>query len=385
MRRIGKTAALNQLDLACRAQGYPVMKFECQRLSPEFSYYDVLSDVIRGWASIIETIYAHFELPDSSVRVQRYTANTATRFKKDVMQLWEGLRNHTQRDLRLVLLMDEVDRIFPKKGSTEEEYRQYCNLMGEIRATLQISGKPGMMAVVAAMESPQINLVDRFRFDERYSHFQNPMYASFETVPIWLMKKQGWAEMVQRIGELGGLEYTTDSLDWLYEETKGHPAITRRLCSCIVDLRAEGEISSHIQVGDISQAIHRFLQEPSRYSNYLRTTFWENPLSVDVESDQRVMAELATRWGYPKNELLPKLIEQFDRFSLGIGTKATEAEKRFQMDKLREATERLIDLNMIVEDKETGEYRITVPLYQRWIRQKVLGIVDDEVRRSAVC
>jgi hypothetical protein len=376
MRRIGKTTLLNQLVLACREQRYPVVKILCKHLSYQYTYADMLSEVIQEWSTALEALYPDLQMLSPSPTVERYTPNTASRFKSDVHKLAENIRRHTGEPIKLVLILDEVDHIFPNQKSPEETYYQYCNLTqilkSLIEAPVEASGWPTIVSIVVAIEYPWIHMTDRFPYNER---FQNPLYGRFQLKPVELLQREDWDDMVQTLGALAGLEYTIEGLDVLYHNSAGHPQITRRMGSCLVELRDSKEIGSTITAKEVHLALDHFLKHPHSYTYYLETTLWKDPLSTDLDREQILMQELARKQELAEDDLLSELLGRYKEFiKVRDGNPASDEQASGEKSKLADALRHLVDLQIVAEDREKGKYAIRIPIYRNWIRQNVLGM-----------
>jgi len=267
--------------------------------------------------------------------------------------------------------LDEVDQIFPRQESPELVYDQYCSLAQVLKSVLETPGRGGAISVVAAMEYQWIHLTDRFSNRQ----FQNPLYGRFRLKPVGLLQRDGWADMVQTLGELAGLEYVPEGLDLLYRKSSGHPDITRRLCSCLVELRDDGKISSPIVAEDVALALGHFLKHPHSYAYYLKNTFWNNPLSVDLDAEQRLVLELAKEQELSEESLLSRLLERYQEYARAqTGAPASNERIIEERSRLTDALCHLVELGIITEDKQKGTYAISIPIYRDWIRQEILAM-----------
>jgi hypothetical protein len=372
MRRVGKTTLLNHLALACQERRYPVAKILCRPLSAQYTYADVLSEIIQEWGAALEALHPGFAMPSPSLMVERYSPKTASKFKADVFELVEAVQHRSNQAVRFVLILDEVDHIFPNQESPEEAYHQYCSLTQTLKSVIEAPSQAGVFSMVAAMEYPWIHLIDRFPHNKR---FQNPLYGRFRLKPVELLQREELDDMVQTIGELAGLEYTAESLDVLYHNSSGHPEITRKLCSCLIELRDSDEISSPITAADIYLALGYFLEHPLDYAYYLETTFWKDPLSTDLDTEQKLMQELAREGTPSENALLSELLDRYKEFiRIRTGSPASDEEVGAEKKRFTDALRRLIELQIVTEDKQHGTCAIRIPIYRDWIRQEILAM-----------
>jgi hypothetical protein len=167
MRRVGKTALLNQLALACQERRYPVAKILCRPLSSQYTYADVLSEIIREWSASLEALYPDLLMPSPSPLAERYSPKTASRFKSDVRKLAEVVQQQTNQSPKFVLILDEVDQVFPNpnRENSEEACDQYVNLAQILKSVIEAPGQASMASMVTAMEYPWIHVKRQLEMD----------------------------------------------------------------------------------------------------------------------------------------------------------------------------------------------------------------------------
>lgn len=375
MRRVGKTALLNQLAHACQEQGYPVARILCRPLSAQYTYADVLSEIIQGWGTALETLYPDFAMPSPNLMIERYSTETAPQFETDFFKLADAVQRRTHQTTRFVLILDELDRIFPSLESSDEAcYRQYCNLTKILRNVIETPDRARTVSMVTAMEYPWIHVIDHFPQDKR---FVNQLYGRFHLRLVELLHREDWDDMVRTIGELAGLEYTSGGLDVLYDNSSGHPEITRILCSCLVELRRSNQISSPITAEDVHSALGYFLAHPCRYASYLEDTFWRDPLSAVLDAQQRLMQELAKERELAGDDLLLELLDRYKKSRIRTGNPASDEEVSAEETRLDDTLHLLISLQIVSEDKQQGTYTIRIPILRDWIRHEILGMEVD--------
>jgi len=360
MRKTGKTALLNQVDLACRAMGLPTARWIAMKgVGFETILYNFIVDLTANAARM----YEGSTLPKNG-ELQEYLENPTALFKRDLQKLWSAVAKHSGERVKLILLIDEMDinNFFPWKGDREEHYQRYCNLFQTLKEVTESIGNKSLIMIVAG-EYYWIDEVERFPYDQR---FQNPMYGRFLRLPLTFLTRKENAELVQLLGELAGLEYEPESLDSIFENTWGHPQITRWLCSCIWRLREDQNFDGNVTREVVAAAVNFFLREKGgeSYRNYFEQVFWCDPLSPNIVSDQQVLAEIAMHEVCSTDDLTYRLCGQ----NGGI-------EGLLKTEEALAAIRRLTELGIIEEVPLSLARRITVPLYRQWIRIEKLGIV----------
>jgi CheY-like chemotaxis protein len=371
MRRIGKTALLNQLAIAFQEKRIPVAHIVCKPLSVQYTHADMLTDIVRSWIQSLQPLDPDLNVALGSISFERYTAATASRFEADVRKMTSTMRTRPQSDARLVLVLDEADHVFPSARSQDEQYHEYCTLAQVLKSVLEAPGRTSAMTLVVAVEHPLIHTVDRFPYKK---NLQNPLYGRFQLAPVDLLARGDWADMVQTIGALVGLEYTTQGLDLLWDQTAGHPEITRRVCSCVVELRDEDHIPNRIGVAHIRNALGRFLKRPLEQGYYLRRTFWDDEKSPDLESEHRLLQAIAREGQLSKDIMIEEQLRSYQKYiQRRRGQPALEDELDAERARLAVALGHLVDLG-ILRDLGQGMYGILLSIYRDWIRTEILGL-----------
>ena len=372
MRRIGKTTLINQVVLNSYLYNpnYPIVHVLCKPFSQESDYSSLLAEIVRSWERVLRKNVG-LALPKLKVSERGYydPKSASIDFQEDVQKLFEFMQEETVDFDRLILILDEVDHIFPNKKSENIVFEQYILFTQTLKSMTESPQWENRVTLIVVMEYPWINRIDRFK------QAQNPLYGRFEEMPINLLSVEDWKEMVETIGALVGLEYEGQSLEALYTNTIGHPEITRRLCSCLVELRDNGDIEGPISPQHIQLAIVRFLDDPFGPANFLKTTFWEDPLSYDLNLEQRLLVELAKAESLPKDELLYRSLTDYQFSILHDRDMAMEEyELSAETKHILDALSRLRELRIITFNEQSQAYHITIPIYKNWIRQEVLAI-----------
>ncbi len=360
MRRSGKTALLNQIELKCRSAGFPTSHWMAKRdVGFEVLLYNFISDLNES----IRRMYPKAALSRRR-EVKDYQDNPTASFKADLQETYEAVELNSKRGAsgsraRLVLLLDELDikHFFPWKEDKDEHYQEFSNLFQAIKEVTEVSSHPSLSLIVAA-EQDWIDGTNRYPWNDR---FQNPMFSRFFRMPLDLLTRNDVGQMAKLLGELAGLEYTEESLDRIYAETGGHPHVTRWLCSCVWRLRERRGFKGKVGLRVVDSAVKLLLfeAEGETYRNHFENVFWWNDLSPDIGSDQRAQLELASN-------------------QLTLEGPCLEKESA-PNSTISEAIDRLINLGIVrrSDRNEMQGYELTIALYARWIRSEKLGIAES--------
>lgn len=372
MRRVGKTTQLNQLVLECERLGHPVAKMVCRPFSAQYTYAKILAEITQEWSRALVNLYPHFVMPARiSINTRDSYDEDPDQFKVDVIELANAIRCEIGKSIRLVLALDEVDYIFPNHKTSLEAHDQYIHFTQILKSVLESPRQPGILSLVTVMEYPLIN--DLSTFDVEDQKLSNPLYDRFEKRGLDLLSRGDWQEMVQELGDFAGLKYSNESLEVLYHETKAHPEITRELGSVLVELRDRDEIDNFITRQEVYLALNYFLDDQSGY--YLETTFWQDLLSTDLDTEQRIITALAEAERISKEDLFSQLLSDYKKFiDYKKGRAASDKEVERERHRMEDGLLRLLHLQVVTEDRQQKTFTISIPIYQKWVRQKILAL-----------
>jgi hypothetical protein len=68
---------------------------------------------------------------------------------------------------------------------------------------------------------------------------ENPTYNFFKELYLPYFERQEMNEMIERIASQLGIAFTETALKYVYEQTCGHPYLSRLLCSAIMKIRGK--------------------------------------------------------------------------------------------------------------------------------------------------
>lgn len=366
MRRIGKTTLLHQLVLAFREKQFLVAYLVMKKLGEDAGYQSVLQDIIHKWTDGLGKT--------TEISVDEKNKLATMPFEQAAFSLVNLAAQKRGIAPKFIVVMDEADAIFPKSEQHKNEYEAVVNLLQSFKSIIESPDNTNTFALVVAAEYQWINKTNFFTNSEE---FQNPLYLRFKSNQmVRLLEKEGHDEMVQTLGALAGLEYTPASLERLHFYSGGHPEITRKLCSCLFELRQEQQIGNDIDTDQINKALASFFENPDAFAYYLKASFWNNPLSVDLAWEKRIISQLAEYGTLTARELNDHLLtlyqsvlEEQDQI---VSQEVIDQEKQL----LEKVLERLLDLQIIESSslkEENPRYTIRIPLYREWVRSQILG------------
>jgi len=325
LRKMGKTSLLWQLRERMRHQAVAFLDLQAVARDTAPLY----GQIVQEWVKDIRFRHPGLELPELSTTEAAESSDVET-FRRDLLSLRDAL-GQREPDPRLVLFLDEVERMLPSPGGERPGFRNYEEFLAVLRGIAQ---QHGCLTMLVAGVDPRLNRTDR------WGNVDNPMYRFFQGLFLPPFEKAECKEMVTNIGRQMGLTYTPKALDQIYREGGGHPFLTRDLCSGIVrGLPRPATIGSKA----VDAGLEFYLTQPSSYLDSL----WEQRLD---EQEQDLLIRLAQEGSLSMEALLDG---------------ATD--RRAAIQSLGTLTERYLLA------RSDGKYRLAFTLFQRWIRFQMLG------------
>jgi hypothetical protein len=217
LRKCGKTSFLNILRQ--HLSSYPVCFVDLQRYDRH----------IEDWPSALFQLMVHsydnwgqsnfVNWPASSPESPP-TTGTDLESLLNVNHRWHTQRGRSER---LVLILDEAERIFPADGEVEEA-RKYVRAAGALRVVGH-SASERPLSIIAADLRPWLN-----RKNLLPDGSTNPFFNFFQEVPLPLLTQYSVGELVRGIGSAIGVNHVQDAyIDKLFSLSGGHPSITRMI------------------------------------------------------------------------------------------------------------------------------------------------------------
>ena len=162
-------------------------------------------------------------------KIERYSdlpqnlKNTALIFAEDIRELLEAIRsNRVQEFTKLVIVLDELERILPLAGQLGID--GYVEFFGLLRGLAQIERYRGLLSSVVVAANAAIS--ERAYWDGR----ENPVFALYKPVFLQAFSRDVCVEMIRKLGKGMSVYWNDDAIDTVYAETGGHPFLTRALC-----------------------------------------------------------------------------------------------------------------------------------------------------------
>lgn len=273
LRKVGKTSLLNILRQHLENQ--PVCHVDLQRYDrhqedwpPEL--FRLMVKSFDNWAAVERN-----DWPFSSS-----TPRTATELEEAL----DERVSHLGRDAPLVVILDELERVFPVHGE-QEPTRRWIQASGALRTLSQ--GTRRHLVVLGADLRPIAN---------RTNHLgpagTNPFFSLFQEMPVPLLDHSAVTDMIQSLGRGMGIDVVTPGfLERLYALTGGHPSLTRTIAGQAYRQRANDD---RMDEADLAAALEH-LDTTDSITFFLRANLWQ----LMTTPEREVLTALARRPAWP--------------------------------------------------------------------------------------
>jgi hypothetical protein len=252
--------------------------------------------VLPLYPAIVGAFVAHIQqyrtgLAQSIPPLHLWPPRRGRALSADVIQVFfDDLRTlcqHIGNDERLLLILDEIDRLLP--AGDDPGYERFTTFLGQLRAANQ--GLKILDFIVVGVD-PAVNRQDKW--GER----DNELYQALQEVWMPPMDANSTREMVESMGSQMGIQYRPEALQRLVQVGGGQPFVTRQICSQIVqDLL--GRRTVIITLEQVQMGIEEYVYLPNSYL----TELWRVRLD---DTGHRVLLRLAQSDApVPRVDMLP--------------------------------------------------------------------------------
>ncbi|RLB37841.1 MAG: hypothetical protein DRH12_13770 [Deltaproteobacteria bacterium] len=222
LRKSGKTSLLYQLRLIRKGD---IVAYVDPEASPISDCSWICWRTVQEWAQQVKAdtkslsltkVQSEEKLPDWSKILKGFSSDLRTLISK------------VSPDAKLILMLDEIEKVMPTKG---EGWAHSLEFFRFLRGAAQQS--QGKLVTIVAGANPAICEMAQWNGED------NPVFQFFEEMFLPLLPENECREMIVTLGEGMGVEWEEEALKIVYRLSGGHPFITRRLCSAIVNRFSE--------------------------------------------------------------------------------------------------------------------------------------------------
>ena len=254
LRKVGKTSLLNIFRQ--HLLQYPVCKVDLQAYDRGEDWH---SSVFREALAAFDK-WARQRMISWDFRPEAPTDATAFQHAVDcrLEELGDGAET-----VRLVLLLDEVERVFPLHGE-KDETRRWLRAAQSLRSVAQAASR--RLVIVAADLRPTANRINLLDTGET-----NPFYDFFHEIAVPLFDWNATKEMTKTIGAAMDIEVDDKFVEELHRLSGGHPSFSR---SVAAEASRRRSARRRLTVKDLSVAVQVML-ENGKVDAFLKSNIWD--------------------------------------------------------------------------------------------------------------
>lgn len=344
LRKSGKTSTLLQLSYQLRA--HPVVHVDLQRHAASAQFgAELLDDILRQLVLLVRGREQGFT-PDwepfaPKMPIGEIVGPFVDRFGELVQRLEQGGMR-----LPVVCLFDEMERLLPLPDDPRAKADEFNACFGTLRA---LSQERRQLALLVADVHPDCNRISRW---PQASAGTNPLYGFFKEVFLQPFSGSETTEMLTKISQLMGWGFDKKTLKAVHAAGGGHPFLSRQLAS-LLGKRLHPSESATIPWADARRIVERAVQESGTIKDYFGQNVWADLEARDATTAQAVVRTLAEpgHTSLTEDELYTMLADQ--------------ATPGVILDALQWLES--VGLAQREERGETDAYRLSVPLFARWL------------------
>ncbi len=241
LRKLGKSSLLQALrDRA----PFPVAIVNLQTIGRSGGLVDLYRRILRYWAQEIRLKTDLEWSPPMLV-----TDDPTGAFVTTILNLLDQLET-VLSEVRLGLLLDEVELIVPRPDGSGPDLDRYLTLLRALRGLVDEDGR---LSLAVASLNPALNRINAWG-DE-----QNPTFNLLQEINLPPLTAEDCIQMVRNIGRQIGLVYSEASLTAIASLSGGHPFLARQLCSLLY--RRRNRQAGQIEASEIPAAVHQFIYD----------------------------------------------------------------------------------------------------------------------------
>jgi len=273
LRKAGKTSLLNILRQ--HLVSYPVCLVDLQRFDRRAedwppTLFTMMVEAVDRWGRIGRKEWP-FEVSSPA---------TATELATELDRRFTFLSTEFAKQ-RVVLMLDEIERVFPKRGEGDATHR-WVRATGALRALAQNDNRS--VVVIGADLRPTAN-----RENELDNGETNPFFSFFQEIPVALLDHSATGDMVESLASAMGVN-TVDKafVDQIFALTGGHPSLARTIAG---EAYRGRQNPGRLDVADLEIGVEA-LHDSDGIGSFIRNNLWRPMTSVEKE----ILSDLSRQW-----------------------------------------------------------------------------------------
>ncbi|MFN8503702.1 cold shock domain-containing protein [Kouleothrix sp.] len=173
------------------------------------------------------------------------------RFDSDINQIIDSLDDiEGPVPSKIVITIDELEWMLPAPGYSPG-FRGYSSFFAHLRGISQTT--QGRVVSIVTAANPTVS--EQGKWEGR----DNPVFQFYKDMFLPPLAQKECYEMIEKLGRGMGVSFENEALEHIYNETGGHPYITRQFCSHIVHLSSSRPL--HITQKMVVEGTESFLRQ----------------------------------------------------------------------------------------------------------------------------
>lgn len=307
LRKVGKTSVLYQLrdkskqDLVAYID---LQSFPAGVHGTAYLYWSIACEIRKQldqkYPRVCEDLKLRFGSSTSYDHIHQPEKRNASLFDRELKVVLRRLAS-VAPEPKVVILIDELERMLPTGG--RQGFPGFADFFAHIRGLAQ--QEQGRLVSGVAAANPLVS--ER----ARWNGIDNPVFRYYEELYLALLAGPECREMITELGRRMAVTYTSESLDFIYDQTGGHPFLVRLFCSHVLAKNPKRPIV--VNKGMLIDSVDTFLfDEGSTFREILERLEQDFPLEYDlllfIVSGVQTEKELAELVAEPVGQALRHLI-----------------------------------------------------------------------------
>ena len=273
IRKVGKTSVLNILRQ--HLTDHPVCMVDLERFDRNceewpLEFFRLIIEAVDRWARIGREDWP-FELTPPT---------TGSELARQIEERFDYLGGDSAGQ-RVVVMLDEIERVFPKKGEADAT-RRWIQASGALRALAQSDRR--YVVVIGADLRPAAN-----RDNDLGNGETNPFFSFFQEIPVSLLDHESTDEMLKKLAHASGVDAVAgDFIDRLFSLSGGHPSLARSIAA---EAFRKRRAPARMDLGDLDAGLAS-LDDTDSVGSFIRSNLWE-PMTP---AEKEVTASLSRGW-----------------------------------------------------------------------------------------
>lgn len=230
LRKVGKTSVLYQIR--DKAKRDLIAYIDLQSFPPgvhstSYLYWIIASNIYKQahkkYPEICEDLDLRLGSASSYDYLHQPQKRNASLFDKEIKIILRRLA-HIVPDAKIVILIDELERMLPTGG--KKGFPGFADFFAHIRGLAQ--QERGRLVSGIAAANPLVSE------KARWGNADNPVFRYYQELYLPLLAKPDCKQMITELGRRMAVSYTDESLEFIYDQTGGHPFLVRLFCSHVL-------------------------------------------------------------------------------------------------------------------------------------------------------